>query len=357
MKKVMFVISVLKSGGAARVASNLANHFAKQNDVQVSILSHVFGSGYGLDEKIDWQAIYLPEEIRTSVINKMWRRLVYWPRFFSMVSKAQPDTVVVFLRGMNWRLIFICRLLGIRVIATEHTNHSAEKGLFSWIERNWVYRLADALVVLTEFDRIHYSKFLKNVYLIQNSSSFPATSGTKVRDKTVLAVGDLDRWFIKGFDTLVDVFSQLAWRFPDWTLRIVGPGERGRQYLLELAASRNISDRIHLPGFSSSIDVYMSNSEVFALSSRHEGFSLVLLEAMSKGCACISFDCPAGPGDLLRGGEVGLLIPDQDVNAFRAALEGMLSSHQLRKDLSNRAVAAAQAYGIEPIAGRWREIL
>lgn len=357
MKKAMFVISVLSAGGAARVLSILANHFAKQDDMEVSVVSHVFGSGYDLDEKIDWRALYSPEEMRTSVCNKIWRRIVYWPRLFFLLSKSRPDTVVVFLRGMNWRLILLCRLLGINVIATEHTNHLAETGFLSWIERRLIYKLADALVVLTEFDRSYYSKFLKNVHLIPNPLSFPVVNDELLRDKTILAVGDLNRWQIKGFDTLIEVFSQLALRFPDWTLRIVGPGESGRRHLLELVASKGLNGRVDMPGFIKAVDVQMAKSEIFVLSSRYEGFSMVLLEAMSKGCACLSFDCPSGPGDLLRGGEAGLLVPHQDATALRDGLARLLSSRVMRAELSDRAVAAAQSYGMERLEPRWRSIL
>lgn len=357
MKRVLFVVSVLSSGGAARVLSVLGNYFSNEKDFQVSVLTHIHGSGYDFDSRILLQALYSKDELRSSLWNKIWRRIVYWPRLVRAVLRNRPDTVVVFLRGMNWRLIIICRILGIRVVAAEHTNHLAERGFWTWVERRWVYPFASALTVLTEFDRRHYATYLNQVRLIPNPASFPVTGGNSARRKIILAAGSLDRWHIKGFDTLIDVFFRLSSSHPDWKLRIVGPGDKGRMHLIKLVQEKGLEKKVELPGFSSILDQEMAESEVFCLTSRHEGFSMVLLEAMSKGCACISFDCPAGPADLLENGLHGVLIPHRDIDAFCLGLDGLLGSEKLRYKYSRSAIEFSRNYEVEKVAMHWREIL
>ena len=356
MTKVLFLISALSSGGAARVLTLLANHFSARPDYRVSVVTHVRGAGYSVSETVDWMALFEPAEIKGTLVNKIWRRLVYWPRLISSISRSRPDVVVVFLRGMNWRGIAACRLLRVRVVVTEHTNHLAETGFWSWVERRLSYKLANHLVVLSEFDREHYARYLQNVSLVPNPRSFDSSETVVERAPIILGVGDLDRWRIKGFDTLIEIFARLAGAFPEWRLRLVGPGVDGLSELEHRAVAAGVADRVEFPGFSRNIDLEMQRSEVFALTSRHEGFAMVLLEAMSQGCACISFDCNSGPADLLARGECGLLVPDQDANAMEAGLRLLMGSESLRAQFGRAGVRNSANYSFEKIAPMWTAI-
>jgi glycosyltransferase involved in cell wall biosynthesis len=273
------------------------------------------------------------------------------------VRRQAPSDVVVLLRGMNWRLILACRLLGVRVIATEHTNHLAERGIFSWIERHLIYKMANDLVVLTEFDGAHYRKFLPNVHVIPNPLSFTPGTGQLTQTQRILAVGDLNRWYIKGFDNLIKIFASIHHDFPDWRLAIAGDGAAGLQYLERLAEKYEVRDYVDFLGFCDNIDRQMQNSELFVLSSRYEGFSMVLLEAMSQGCACISFDCHAGPRDLLKNGVSGMLVPDQDCAAMEQVIRVLIESENVRHELSTNSIRASHAYVVGEVAKTWMKLL
>jgi glycosyltransferase involved in cell wall biosynthesis len=93
------------------------------------------------------------------------------------------------------------------------------------------------------------------------------------------------------------------------------------------------------------------------LSSRHEGFGMVLIEAMSKGLAVVSFDCPHGPADIISDGRDGLLVPGGDVEALSAALLRVTDDEALRRRLGAAGAVSAQRYDRADITARWKDLL
>jgi len=128
----------------------------------------------------------------------------------------------------------------------------------------------------------------------------------------------------KDFATLIRAFAGVA-RGRDLALVILGEGPM-RPRLLHLAARLGVGDRVFLPGFAANPFAWMARAAVFALSSRFEGASNVLLEALAAGCPIVSTDCPSGPREILDGGRFGALVPVGDVTAMAAALERALEN-------------------------------
>ena len=101
----------------------------------------------------------------------------------------------------------------------------------------------------------------------------------------------------------------------------------------------------------------MRDASVFVLSSRFEGFPIVLLEAMAAGLAVVSFDCPTGPSEIVADGTSGLLVPPEDVPALAAALDRVMADETLRRRLAAAAPAAVLPYSLENVGRRWDELL
>src|SRR3546814_16985490 len=112
----------------------------------------------------------------------------------------------------------------------------------------------------------------------------------------------------KGFDRLLDAFSRIATDHPDWTLVIWGEGP-DRAALEEQRRRLGLDGRVEMPGVSKQPGGWIEQSDLFILSSRFEGWGLVLGEAMAAGLTVISFDCEWGPAEMIEQEKSGILVP------------------------------------------------
>lgn len=356
--KIVFVSGSLRGGGAERVLSLLANNLSKKNNNSVTIITKAPECDYKLNTNVKWKPIFKKDEIKTSIFDKIIRRFKYFPRLISAIKNEKPDIVISFLVGMNGKVIFITKLLQIPIIVSEHTHFKADINILSWIERRFVYKLANAVTVLTKYDyNNYYSHFLKNVHMMPNPLTFTPIDNLLVREKTILASGSLNRWSIKGFDNLMRIFASIIKVHPDWKLKIAGSGEEGKEYLISLVSSLKIQDNVEFLGFCKNIDKVMQESSLFVLSSRYEGFGMVLAEAMSQGCACISFDCVAGPGEIIESGVDGILVKDQDINKMKKEICRLIEDEKLRKHLATNAIKNIQRFSIQKVTDKWINLI
>jgi glycosyltransferase involved in cell wall biosynthesis len=221
----------------------------------------------------------------------------------------------------------------------------------------WGYARLDALAVLTESDLREYGELLDGsarVEQIPNAVTPLAGEISDLSSKTVVALGRLRHQ--KDFRRLVRAFAQVAAKHPDWKLKIFGDGPN-RERLEQLIVELGLEGNVELPGPVRNVGPELAAASMYALSSRREGFPMVLLEAMSKGLPVVSFDCPTGPREIVRSGENGLLVPHQDVDALAAAMIQMIEDEDLRRRCGAGALATAERYSIDVIGARWEELL
>src|SRR3712207_4417380 len=134
-------------------------------------------------------------------------------------------------------------------------------------------------------------------------------------------------------DMLIEAFSRVAADHPAWRVRIFGKGQ-DRSLLNAQVAALGLTGQVVVEGPSAQLGHEMAEASIYALSSRYEGFPLILVEAMSKGLAVVAFDCPTGPREIVEDRRNGLLVPALDVDAFTAALRELMDDEDLRRRLA-----------------------
>lgn len=345
--KILFVISSLNGGGAERVLSLLANEFENRNN-EVVIITRVKGIAYKLNENIICKSIF--NEYSMTNIEKV----KFYFKMIKIIKEEKPDIIISFMKGMNRKSILISRFLNIPIIVSEHINYKGGMNLITWIERRWIYKLADAVILLTKYDyNMFYKKFLNNAKVIQNPVSFQPLNKLKKKEKTIVASGNLNRWQHKGFDNLLIIFSEVSKVHPDWKLNIAGEGKEGKEYLIDICKDLNILDKVHFLGFCDNLSDILASSSVFVLSSRFEGFPMVLIEAMSQGCACVSYDCISGPSEIITNNIDGILIEDQNIEKMKQSIIQIIQNEETRERLSIEATKSVGKLSITNIADEW----
>jgi glycosyltransferase involved in cell wall biosynthesis len=242
-------------------------------------------------------------------------------------------------------------------VGQEHMNfHAHHPALARELRR--AYRRLDVLTVLTRADLRDYGELLAGAAtrVTRIPNALPTLDGGRsdLSAPVVVAAGRLTEQ--KGFDLLIDAFARVAPQRPGWTLRIYGGGA-DRDELRSQIFARGLYNDVFLMGPSRSLGSELSQGSVFALSSRYEGFGMVLLEAMSKGLAVVSFDCPRGPSDLVADGEDGVLVRNGDVQAFADALLALTADEQTRRRLGAAALQKSRRYERAEIGRLWDEML
>lgn len=348
--KIDFISSSLGGGGAERVMVLLANFFVTQgHDVNIITLNE--GDDYHFSERVNRTRLHFGG-IRNHTLRGGYNLISYYRN-----KKNRPDIAISFLSRTNFISIIACKLFSIKIIASEHFNHLGPGDKIRTFTWNYLYKKADAITVLTNFDRSFFERKGARVFVMPNPCTFtPIKENTLTRGKVILAIGSLDRYHDKGFDNLIKLISPVLKQHPDWMLKIVGKGEIGRAFLEELAIENGVEQQIIFTGFRKDVNDLMKGSEVFILSSRSEGLPMVLLEAMSQGMACIAYDCITGPSEMIINNQNGLLISDQDMHAMQTALVDLIEDEGLRRKLGQGALNTLNRYSLENVYNLWNNV-
>jgi|26BtaG_2_1085354.scaffolds.fasta_scaffold02219_6 glycosyltransferase involved in cell wall biosynthesis len=298
----------------------------------------------------------IPNSIYKS-INKLYRspNVVY--RIRRLLKKEAVDIIIaVDTVSVQFTLP---ATLGLRVkhIGWEHFNFEANQGLSRRsIARHLAAQYCDSIITLTERDK---ECWLKNTYhksqiiTIANPCPFPVQEYIEENKKIVLAVGRLN--IQKGFDLLLESWIQVIKIMPEWKLKIVGEGEE-RAKLTKFVEENQITESVELVGMTSDLSQYYRQAKIFCLSSRVEGFGMVLTEALAFGIPIVSFDCGPGPAEILKG-TGSILVPKNDVNQLAISLISLMNDDEQRKTIRLRGKKKVEIYQPDNIISKWLDLL
>lgn len=365
--KLLLVIHSLSSGGAERVTTNLANHWAEKGwTVAIATIAGPEQDFYRLHPSIERHALALDKHSRSSMaaVRNNIRRI---RALRCLLQREKPDLAIGMMSTTNILLAMAALGTGIPVVGSEriHPPMWPLGKVWESLRRN-SYPYLSAVVAQTE-ESAHWLRVktrAPRVTVIPNPVMYPLSQCEprvspecqefKSRPNTLLAVGRLVPQ--KGFDRLLAAFAQLAPLFPDWNLTIVGEGTCRRE-LEDHVATLGLVDRVRLPGAVGNIGDWYQAADLYVMTSRFEGFPNTLLEALACGIAAVSVDCETGPREILRHDVDGLLVPQNDADGLVSALGQLMGDEALRRRFASRATEARERFAVDEIAKRWGNLL
>lgn len=359
--RITLVISSLSAGGAERVMSYMANYWAKKGwAVTLITMSKMDRDFFPVEDRVVRVSLGLAGDSSggfDAILNNVKRLL----SLRSAIQSSRPDVVISFMESVSVLTLLATRFTGIPVIVSEHNDphqHNIGK-VWGWLRRR-VYPQAAALVVLTQ-NVLGWAVELvgeKKAFVIPNSitrnENRAVKRGGEFPQPFILAVGRLA--FQKGFEFLLQAFKSVSQKNPEWSLVILGEGSE-RASLEAMVKALEIEDRVHLPGRHADPMSVMEQAPIFVMSSRYEGFPIVLLEALACGTPSISFNCPSGPSDVIRHGIDGILVPPEDVGALADAMQDLMTHPEKREKLALRAKEVTDRFGEERVMGMWETLI
>ena len=226
-------------------------------------------------------------------------------------------------------------------------------GLCDRYDFNWKIRRYDHLVLLTEEDRKKHWKDAENVSVIANPLTMDRRSPSSTTNKKIISVGRLERQ--KNYPSLIRAFGRTAEKHPDWILEIYGDGSQ-KKSLRRLVDELHLSDNVFIREPVQSVADRFSEASCFVLSSKYEGFGLVIVEAMSCGLPVVSYDCPCGPKDIISDGEDGFLVPTGDERMLAEKMNFLIEHPEQRRTMGAAALKKAEHFRMEKIIPVWMDL-
>lgn len=355
----LFVISSLQCGGAERIVSMMANYWAeKREEVTIITLEGKEKDFYSLHPRVKRIALNLMRDSNNwlQAVTNNFKRI---KAIRSAIVTARPDITISSMDKTNVITILSMLNLGLPLIVYEHTEPTKAHLSKVWqLLRRIFYPFADAVVIQTKNAESWARKFVpgKKVYRIPNPVKKPDCFKPEVLKSShrVVGMGRLNK--VKGFDLLIKAYAKIEKSHPDWVLIIIGEGEE-RKNLERLIEKLELQKKVILTGQIPEPTEFFFQADLFVLSSRYEGFSNALIEALACGIPVISFDCPSGPREIVRDQVDGILVSPEDVDALASAMDCLMSDDNKRKEMALRAPAVLERFGLEKIMRLWENLI
>ena len=356
-RSIVMVLSGLAAGGTEHVVNMLATTWSRGGH-HVTVISPDnpdTPSYYGYPEGILLVRLGVPSrrEFPLRAFLSTGRRLA---RLRKAIKAAEPDIVLSFLTRMNVLTLLATRGLEIPVIVSERNNPAVQKVGFLW---NWLraklYPLAFGHVTMTAAARDYFSEAIRaKTRVIPNAVDLPSHWTPRRGGNLLVAVGRLVQ--MKGFDMLLEAFAEIAPRFPDWKLIIWGEGPLRKQ--LEAQRDRlGLQSQVLMPGVTERPGMWIETADVFVLSSRYEGWGLVVLEAMAAGIPVVAFPCDFGPREMIVDGIDGLFARREDPRDLANKLSLVLTDAGLRQRMGQAAKRSVERFAPDKVISLWDEIV
>jgi glycosyltransferase involved in cell wall biosynthesis len=350
--RICLVIHSLKGGGMERVMSLLANNFSKKKNTEIHLVLT------GIHRDIDYPLNDSVVVHRPSFTFKNSRRSLDTLRTMwfirTTIKMIDPDTILSF--GEMWNNLVLLSLGGLSypVYISDRSQPDKDLGRLQNFLRRKLYPSAAGFIAQTGHaaDVCRRKNWNSNIAVIGNPVRTISNEGGIEKENLVLFVGR----FIptKHVDRLIRIFAAID--APGWRLEIVGWDANyltlSKDYQ-KLIKELDAENKISLEGERKDVDRYFNRAKIFAYTSSSEGFPNVIGEALSAGLPVVTYDCIAGPADMIRAGENGFLIPQFDDETFREKLNLLMGNKQLCTRMGETGRITIREYDVEGIVDRF----
>ncbi len=342
---IVFIINSLQNrSGAERVACLLANLFVEELGYNVTIINRT-------TEKND--VVYLLNK-SVNIVSFKGNPLKFFKKVQCYVENNKPRTII--LHNMGKLSLLFCFLVKYqtKLISLEH-GAFVSRAFWVKVLSSVLYKRIDLIVVLNEVDKVELLKINSKVLKIYNPSPFQELSvgNYSCERKVAIALGRLHPE--KNFEHLIIAWSRLGVKTNGWTLKIYGKGSEFSK--LSSLINTNKQKNIILMGEIENVKLAYAEAAFYVMTSKNEGLPMVLIEAQSNGIPIVSYDCPHGPGEIVNHDIDGLLVQNQNIDAFSSALYKMLSSYELRKNFSKESLRSSNRFSNTKILALWKSVL
>lgn len=361
MKLLYFIPSLATSGGIERVLTLKANYLADKFNYQIAIVltqQKDTKSFFPLSDNIE--VINLPLSHHNHNLFSDKRKLK------SLIQKEKPDLISTLCQGEQTALSSVHG--NIPIIGEIHTCMRYKKIHFCYKRKGFIGKFLGELktrelinsvkklnyiIALTPQDQLDWQKYHSNVLCIPNPNTYVTNLASDVSYKRAVSVGRLATQ--KGYDMLIDAWAFVAEKHPDWILDIYGKGKL-KPLLEEKIKSNMLTGKVNLKGTTTTPDQEYLKSSIFVASSRYEGFSLVIAEALTFGVPSVSFDCEWGPGELIQDQYNGFLIVQNDIRQLADRICYLIEHPEERKVMSLHAKERSRNYDPDIVMKQWDDL-
>lgn len=354
-KDICFVIHSLQAGGMERVMSELLNYFAASNRYNIHLVL------YGIKRDVFYEIsndiiIYLPPfEFDNS------KRLLSTIKtnFFLRKTIQNINPIAALSFGERWNSMVLLALLGTNVplYVSDRSQPDKSLGKLHDVLRKWLYPKAKGVVVQTEKALgIYKGIYVHDNFKVIGNPIRQIPPQDIARENSILMVGRYIK--SKQQDLLIEIFSKL--NAPDWKLVLVGYDhlkQSNQEDWEALAKKLHVEDRVIFAGKQADVERYYLSSKIFAFSSASEGFPNVVGEAMSAELPVVSFDCIAGPSDLIVNEKNGFLIPLGNKELFTDKLQLLIDDSQRRAEMGLKSKELIQKFELNYICTAFENFL
>lgn len=356
--KILYITNgITGSGGLERVLSIKTSWLSEKlgNEVHIMAINEDIGKDtfFNFSKKIVRHNILLYGNTIKYYFN-------YQLKIRELVKNVNPDVIIVCDDGLKG--FYVPKILktnipivyerhaSVNISVKENVISQLQKKLKHFLMKNRVNDFAN-FVVLTKGNLKEWGS-AKNLKVIPNPVSFYPQETSTLENKKIIAVGS--QGYNKGTDMLLNIWEKVEKKFPDWHLEIYGKPHPDNIFENQ-AKIFNIENLSFFPPVNNILEKYLDSS-IFVLTSRSEGFGMVLIEAMSCGIPCVSFDCPHGPKDVIKNNEDGILVENGNTDKFAEELIKLMQDTELRKKMGEKARENSEKYLQENIMKTWSEL-